>query len=701
MTFPFTSYLSYVVHAVLSETQKFGTQTYDIATSARDYAQTYAYYVCHNISLPLSDAAFSYLQTTHEEISLDEVKTKYEQGTIRSQCDAARYGPTALPLQQKYSANTHDDKKLETAIVAIQDYLSATDMLEGEQRDKFLSLPLFSQVIDTIIDAQNIQRIRNLQTILSTQDSELSIQEQDTYANLDDIHTLVVNITQCRSDVTHEDLSLHLHTYFRLNELMQLLFMIHNIANGLSIRESQDDTQGKVMHTYGKLEDRAKYEEIPMTDVVNHKKLNAYSLCILKDKYLQQAQNIHQFRTYLHEDSSMYKCMLQIGQCAIKRKFLNALQMFLAIAACREMSAIAYREFNTMRIDYVSHTVGSTRHHKYYVNDNVFIAYKLFVMRIVQAMQLYYNHRALLCLCKALQVNKKIDGQDDKVKCIMNILKYHHEIVFALAAQLLSNLKASVLIYLLNKHEHIYIQVHEETHKLSSKSLVHVREEIIQKTLRSVLSAEAHKAVSQVLQSMCVPYNAQLKSVVVDIFTFYGGPIVHAEDHSAFRQYIHKSLDSFTRNICYDNLFLHNIDDIIKHITCLRHTQQTTRTSQRLRCTKNGKIVFDSENIAVIANIINTYSNPITLRTVADDLQYAMRDNSYLRDNITLLANANSIAPYQSHIIYFAIENILHKSQIFLYTKFKNVCTELAYKLTAVSCAMYGTYYAAQWFSLI
>ena len=236
MPFPLTGSVLHAVSLVRTEIRSIYLQGVALATAFRNLVLSQKLDAESYVVLYLEEKDVKNLQHRYKRLQYRELLMRYRKGVLRDDIERVRLD-TALSLCQKYTSRTKDNENLEDAILEIYDYLSATDILTGTQRDTLLSLQTFGHTIDTIMHAQNTKRIHNLQTILNEDAETLSSKDKIVRANFEDMYTLIVNITQYRYTFIGQRIDNSFRIYFRLNEIMQLLFVAHDIANDLNIQE--------------------------------------------------------------------------------------------------------------------------------------------------------------------------------------------------------------------------------------------------------------------------------------------------------------------------------------------------------------------------------------------------------------------------------------------------------------------------------
>ena len=705
MPFPIANAVSHVFSFVTDKVCALSSHTYTAAVYTKDVFAIHKRESAYRLVLRSEDKAIEALRSSYRGMEKEQIVEKYKACAFGEQILDVHYRDTALPLQQSYDSHAPRYTKLHNAIMRIQNYLSAVELLSSAQLENLMSLSTFGRTIESIIYAQYSAHIRDWHEILSKEEKSLKKPQLDIRNSVEDIHTLVQNITQHRCKDIGNTLQFEHRVYFRLNEFMQLLFMTHNIINGLSVRQLPKE-QAKIC-AYGVIEDFAKKQDALrqyLGDDANEYQITMYSLQVLRENYLQQERSV--LRRYKKTDERLQieEKLSKVGQRIIQLKALQALQIFMAFAACQELSIIACREFDKLRDDYIMQAVRQTRRHKYYVDDKTFMSYKLFSTRIAQAMHTHYTHRALMHLCQVLQ--SRVTNGEEISRAIISMLKYQNHIVFALMAQLISFFKASVLIYLSNKYDNVTSsQMHKETHMLQLPAYAGVREEIISYAMSCALSAEeVQSVVLNVLRKMNVPVsnNAQLKGAIVNIFTFDNDVIQAAKLHKAFKEHLHMMLNDFMCNLCYDDLFVTKAHQLAM-MMLLAHTKPELSAlfEHRLSVNEKYKIDLTLNNIVAVAPLLN---KAVSLECTIDDLAKVIGRDGKLQRDMSVMEMAGAIAPFQSHIIYFAIEHMLHESQVFMRTQFQNICKTTAKnagKAIFAGCAAYGVCHAEQLLNLV
>ena len=430
--------------------------------------------------------------------------------------------------------------------------------------------------------------------------------------------------------------------------------------------------------------------------------LNIQNLQLLSSMYLQQAQLIQAYcpqAQYKHINERI----AHIGQHTIPRELLNALQMFLAIAACRELSNIACREFNLYRVKHMTNIIRQVQGYGYFFRSTTLLAYRLFTVRISNLLSIYYNHRALLYLCQTLQLDTNYTHNHAKAQAaqaIMHILQCSNDIILTITLQMLWHIKAHVIVYIFNSYADIEeLDVDGAIHAFMGTGTERTRLEIINKVTRWSLNGQlAQAVVAYTLQKMGVQQNAQLKCVINSIFAI-DGTVVNSNNYNDFKKHIYMLLDSILCSLCCDVALSRYIKDTMRHIVITQHTRVTEVFAQQLQFTRKGKLCNNLHNVSTIANVIKWYEEHTTFQNILTEVNISITRKDKFTKSLLMLDIANSIAPYKSHIIYFAIENMIYKAHQFMLWKIYNTGKKPILKIcgiTAVGSIVYGLCCTAQ-----
>ena len=680
MPFPF-NIVSYTTNLFYDQIRTFSAQCYAAASGIKCVAKVQQLDVNDCVILSSETSSMQKLRKEHKKLAHKELSMRYNKGVLKSSVDNTRPYVSSLTLLQRYGTSASCDLILEDTIVEIQDYLSASDILTEKQRDNFLSLPVFGDVVNMIMRAQHTE-IQDLPTILRKDTCTLSENEKTVRICVEDMHILVTHVIHHRYDMLERLIDNKFHTYLHLNEIMQLLFMIHNTSNSLKIHKLPDMRE-HTLRVYGHVEEQA----CSSSDERQLKLYNVRNLELLRHMYVQQDQQIikaHKLCTNANER------ITQIGQHNIHSKFLDALQMFLAIAACRELSVLAHREFSVHRSQYLTYIMELTQH---YVNvvDGTILSYRLFTVRMMHLFSIYYNHRALLHLCKLLT---KAYQHKDKIKEIVHILRHHNDIVFDIVAQTLSHLRACVVIHVFNNCADVQtLTSAEAADMLTSPHAKAKRDAIVSIIMKKVLNGQiAQKVVLHVLQ------NAQIKrdtcnKVIQDIFALYHSSITETEEHKCFQHHIQSSLDSMLCNMRCDIVFMKCMKEIVQHIDTMKNTNTINDVFKNmLHFSRNQKLQNDMHNMVLIAQVIDVYDSPMTFKRAVTYIEDALAKNQERRHDLMMLEEANLAIPYQSHIIYVLVENMLHKAQKIIFRYAQLACASVIMKVCGFTVLGYISY---------
>ena len=549
------------------------------------------------------------LRSQHIDITKEQFAQHVHTAQFSYMCDAVCDDVQlfTVPTQQLL-------KGFRYTVSITEEYLSAIEILQkthAQYTSEIFKMSLVSCMIVSPV-LHNIERL----SVLSSSIMHARI--------------LIEDVLLHRYTAISASLSCKLKPYYKLNELIQLLSLLH------TAQESQlSHTHNNVMSIYSATFVHAftKYR-YPKRHSVHNAQTYTSHMCDIQEVIMRYIHN--------NEEMGLYKemCMQALplklyrhrSQVLVHIDVLRALQVFVAFAARRELQHIMKHAFNSQ--------IETKIQHSYDTHD----IYLRFVYA-AQAIHIHYMHVSLAYysdyIASVLEQTTGISHK--KATSVIHIMTNMHSISLHITERLMAYTKSQIMVYMIHDDTHI-------TQNDISKLKVHLSRMIhtfTNQILHLVFVKDIVTIVKEKLNKLHIAVEHTILTCVV--------PKIFTQLSTSLTQCIENYVHYLYNHMLNDVFFIQEIQ-LGRKIIALCKQYYINNYMHTLHF-ENNRLEYNNDNISIVANTIYAYQAHNKTNEIIERIcSQAYANNKH---SACIMRKACKMSLYNSYMHYMMIENLL------------------------------------------
>ena len=503
-------------------------------------------------------------------------------------------------------AQTKVNEPMQRALQLMDEYLSAAELLQHPTRGSDALKHVFHDAIYEIVKCTN---------------NVVEIPHED----VDTMYNLVTHMIRDRYRFRTR-METQLFPYFYVNELTQLLLSLHDAVsdNYTSYTfNTQNDMRIDIIHIL------EQYEE------------NYRLLC----KHYRQR----------YRCSFLFQPHTKPQKCLVLRSVVHATCILLVHAACKELLSVIEHEFSDLHNEHINMLVLYTK----LVNlqdDISYISYthQLIYARTKHAIYAHYLYTALQYYYKYATSNETIhtySAHQLRVPIAIHIVRNIHSITANIMTQLLSHIRANIIIHIVNSKFGRPTDTLQQVDKHLKGPYAHYRQTIVYDIIFNVLHNNIQHIIPDSQFNLQDDTNARY-TIARQIFALQN------MDKLLEKQLVYL-LNELMCHAYYDTQLAVSFKPIVNTIA----TQNINLFSQHQHdqiefelIHGKRRVVYNVHNVCVINNMIKLYSQHLCIEDIMNQLM-----NAY---DMHIFTVSKAIGSIQSHALYMLVRSLMQQINI-------------------------------------
>ena len=505
------------------------------------------------------------------------------------------------------------------AVDLIEEYLSAVEILQKAHTQH--TTEVFNAAIVSCMIASPV--LRNIEHAHILSDSIMHMR------------ILLEDILLHRYTVVGTYLPGRLRSYYRLNELIQLLALLHSTQCdaqqqvttpiiGSVINICVNDTQQNATQTQGR--DHAAHNRYELH--MRHNTPTTTHMCNIKKIIMQYIQNNRKLGLY--DTPAMraqnLKLYTHMPQVLVHIDILCAMQVFVTYAARRELRHIMQLEFCHNRESALTQNCG---------NNSV-----LRYVCVAQVIHMHYTHVMLAHYSNYIaSVGLQTRGAAyENAAAVMHIMTHVHSISLHIAERLIAYTRGQMIMYMLHTNMRATQGSISSLACLLNTHLIH---SLSYKIVHLVFKQDIVSIVLEKLNELHVKINSTVLNDVV--------PKIFAQFSTSCIRRIHTYIQYMCYDACNDDRFIEEAAAAERLVqTCLQYDGGRACGPYLLLHFDNGQIVYDDYNVTTLTQSVYTRKARRHIEAMLENLC----EKAYAHDanNIYTIHKICAMSPQHTHV---------------------------------------------------